>query len=751
MNEILFGHDPEQCILAVTQHSESSMMIYRREDGRVTATEREFFPFFHLSDNELLDGFSRKHWLKKLEGSNYYQYVCAFDGTQDMWDAVRFIIEKINLAQGRHVNSFKGIDDLYLRPFPVTQYLMQSGKTLFKGMTFDDIYRLQIDIRTYAKDHRLSRAERKEDRVLTIALCDNRGWERVLGSKSLSEPELFRRFVEVLREKDPDVIEGDHLFNHVLPYLMKRSELLEVELTIGRDGSVPRGSASRTSFGEFDVEYMTYEVIGRHLIDLWLLKQSREGSGLQSVKPAVAPGDHGISALWEKASAEVKERALEAVHDVRASAAELSSELFHLTQMLPYNYGTVARLGAAAKVDALMLREYLRLRHSIPKPESGVPPTGVSAELYYTGVFDNIIQIELESLYPRLLLAQEVRPSTDPLHAFHSILQQLMVCNMDAVQAKESNAYQLLIDSLYPYLNHRRNIFSDQERGSELARDARELLARAVREVELHNGIVIQTEETTLFCQPPDNVSGEKAELAFVGHVGAQLPEEVHLVLRNRYRRMASYRKRSYGLLDYHERMMVHGTALNPRTIERFGRSYLQMSLDCILRLDFENLHKLYVELQQSIRERQLDVADIVRTETLHDALEVYRQDAAEEKRNHAPAYEAALRSSRSFSPGDKISYYISSRGTHQREAEAAREASEWDLNFPDEDTSYYLRRLEDFSKRFEVFFAEKDFKRIFSSDDLFGFEGEPIIPVTQKETADSTSAAADSKIMLDL
>jgi DNA polymerase elongation subunit (family B) len=496
---------------------------------------------------------------------------------------------------------------------------------------------------------------------------------------------------------------------------------------------------------------MTFEVTGRHLMDLWLLKQSRDGSSSQLTKSTTVPGDHGISALWEKASAEVKERALEAVRVVCATAAELSGEIFHLTQMLPYNFGTVARLGAAAKVDALMLREYLRLRHSIPKPESGVPPTGVSSELYYTGVFNTIVQIELEALYPRLLLAQEVHPSTDHLHVFQSILRQLETCKLESTRPEESNAYQLLVDSLYPYLHHRRNIFSDQERGSELAADARELLTRAVREVELHNGIVIQTEETTLFCQPPDNVSGEKAELAFVGHAGAQLPEEVHLVLRNRYRRMASYRKRNYSLLDYNERMTIHGAALNPHTIERFGRSYLQMGIDCILRLDFENLHKLYVELQQSIRERQLDIADIVRTEILHDALEVYRQEVVEEKRNHAPAFEAALRSSRSFSPGDKISYYISSHGTHQREAEAAREAGEWDPNFPDEDTAYYLRRLEDFSRRFEVFFAEKDFKRIFSSDDLFGFEGEPIIPITQKETADSSSAAADSKIMLDL
>ncbi|MCX6137080.1 MAG: hypothetical protein NTV54_06255 [Ignavibacteriales bacterium] len=750
MNDVLFGHDPEEQILAVSQKSDSSVVVYRRHGDAIVTEEREFFPFFHLSDQQLLEGFSRRHWLKKLEGNNFYQFICAFPGTQDMWDAVRFVLEKINRAQGRHVASFTGIDDLYLRPFPVTQYLMQTGKTLFKGMAFSDLHRLQIDIRTFAKDHRLSRAERKDDRIIAIALCDNRGWEKVLGSKSLSESELLRQCITHIRERDPDVIESEHLFNQVLPYLLKRCELHGIEFEIGRDNTSPRGVASRTSFDEYDVEYTTFDVAGRHLIDLWLLRQSHEGSR-SSAKPGSVSGDHGGVSLSARTPAEIREITLDSCRAIRASTEELSRPFFHLAKMLPYGYGTVARLGSAAKIDACMLRAYLRARHSIPKPESGTPAVAGQAELFCTGVFTGVIQIDLESLYPRLLLAQEVHPSTDPLHIFQTLLQQLIGHRMDSTDSAETHACQVLIDALYPYLTHKKNIFSDQTRAEDLASDARDLLVKAIREVELHNGLVIQVEDTSLFCQPPDNVSGEKAELAFVEHIGAQLPDEVHLVLRHRYHRLASYRKRNYALLDHEARMTLHGTALQSRTLERFGRSFLQMSMDCILRLDFDDLHRLFVELQQSIRERQLDIADFARTEALHDETEKYVQEVAEGKRNHAPAYEAALRSSKPFSAGDRITYYFSSKVPHQREAEAAREAGEWDPNFPDEDTSYYLRRLEDFSKRLEVFFSEGDFKRIFSSDDLFGFEGEPVVPVTKKGTADSSPAATNSKIMLDL
>ena len=43
------------------------------------------------------------------------------------------------------------------------------------------------------------------------------------------------------------------------------------------------------------------------------------------------------------------------------------------------------------------------------------------------------------------------------------------------------------------------------------------------------------------------------------------------------------------------------------------------------------------------------------------------------------------------------------------------------------------MKRLEEFSKKFEVFFSEKDFDAIFSSEDLFGFDATRISIITKK------------------
>jgi hypothetical protein len=104
-----------------------------------------------------------------------------------------------------------------------------------------------------------------------------------------------------------------------------------------------------------------------------------------------------------------------------------------------------------------------------------------------------------------------------------------------------------------------------------------------------------------------------------------------------------------------------------------------------------------------------------------------------ENRRKPAAAYEVAKRSGLTLKPGERISYYVT--GTHAglKVVENSKLAAEWDSNFPDENTAYYLDRLNECSKKFEVFFEPQDFKKIFSSDDLFGFRPEGIRIVQQK------------------
>jgi len=762
MDTLLFGHDKEQNIVAVHTLDESTVRVYKRNGMNVTHSDEEFFPFFHLSDSRFIDGFSKTFWLKKLEGNNFYQYVCAFQRVHDMWDAVRYILEKVNQSMERRIDSYTDTEHIFLRPDTNTQFLMQSGKTLFKGMEFADIYRIQLDIETYSKGYKFSNAERPEDRIILISLSDNRGWETILGNKQMGEKELITQCIDIIQKKDPDVIEGHNIFNFDLPYLLKRCEFHRIDFSIGRDHSSPRGVRSRTSFAENDVEYMSYEVPGRHVIDTWLLvqsydmiKRSMESYSLKyaakyfGIAPAdrtYIPGDR-ISWTWDNEPETLKKYALDDVRETRALSDRLSMSTFYLTEMLPFNYTTVARLGSASKIEALLLREYLRQRYSLPKPEAGSQTTGGYSDIFYTGVLGPIIHADVESLYPSIMISKNIVPRTDALHVFHSVLEHLTKLRLETKKKMRGaendidrsrldamqSSFKILVNSFYGYLGYARALFNDYAQADVVTTTGQELLRQMIHDIDLHNGTIIEVDTDGLYFIPPGNVVGEKAKKHFVERLSESLPEGINLGFDGRYNKMLSYKRKNYALLGYDGIISIKGSSLISRSMEHFGRTYVQQCIDHILNNRILELHTLYLDVERSIRDHVLDVKDFARTESLKDPVEEYERDVKAEKRNKSASYELASQSSRSYRAGDRISFYYTGSAANIKGFENAKEASEWDSNFPDENVEYYVKRLEEFSKKFEGFFLEKDFQAIFSSEGLFGFDPSRISIITRK------------------
>ena len=136
-------------------------------------------------------------------------------------------------------------------------------------MEFNDIYRIQLDIETYTK-HRFSNPERIEDRIIVISLTDNRGWKHIIDGRRKSEKQMLIELVEIIRKKDPDIIEGHNILNFDLPYLIKRAELNEVKLSLGRDGSEPKIT---TITYDRETVFTGIEIYGRHIIDTLILVQ----------------------------------------------------------------------------------------------------------------------------------------------------------------------------------------------------------------------------------------------------------------------------------------------------------------------------------------------------------------------------------------------------------------------------------------------------------------------------------------------
>ena len=81
---------------------------------------------------------------------------------------------------------------------PEEQYLVQSGRTYFRGMAFDDLRRAQIDLETTGLDP-------ARDRVLLAAVRSPDGTARTLEG---DEAAVIAAIVAWVRDVDPDVIGG---------------------------------------------------------------------------------------------------------------------------------------------------------------------------------------------------------------------------------------------------------------------------------------------------------------------------------------------------------------------------------------------------------------------------------------------------------------------------------------------------------------------------------------------------------------
>src|SRR5262249_30904389 len=104
------------------------------------------------------------------------------------------------------------------------------------------------------------------------------------------------------------------------------------------------------------------------------------------------------------------------------------------------------------------------------------------------------------------------------------------------------------------------------------------------------------------------------------------------------------------------------------------------------------------------IARHEIGIGDLMKTETIQDSLDNYREKVGGKKRNAAAAYELALKASRAYVAGDQISYYVTGRGTKVKVAAAAKLAAEYDAASPDENVEYYQAKLGDLFEKFRIF-----------------------------------------------
>jgi DNA polymerase elongation subunit (family B) len=199
------------------------------------------------------------------------------------------------------------------------------------------------------------------------------------------------------------------------------------------------------------------------------------------------------------------------------------------------------------------------------------------------------------------------------------------------------------------------------------------------------------------------NFIEEEAE-RFMAEAAAILPEGIRLEQEGVYPAMFSYKMKNYALLDPSGRLTIRGSGLRARGLEMFQRLIMGELFARLLSGRRDDIPDVIARWIADFAEHRVPVRLFMKTETLHDSLELYREQRAAGLRNPSACYELALRAARPYRPGDQVSHYVTGRGKNLAVSDGSKLAIEWDPSAPDENTEYYQAKVEELWARLRPF-----------------------------------------------
>jgi DNA polymerase elongation subunit (family B) len=347
---------------------------------------------------------------------------------------------------------------------PTEQFLIQTGKRLFKGMDdYDDIHRFQFDLETeglFAKKHA----------IFQIGVRDNRGLEGILETTGKdgyerrdSERENIEKFFRIIDMVKPDFITGYNSENFDWPFLFERSERLsipitELAITLNRISKIKR-KPSTVKFGGETESYNQTNMYGYSVIDIshavrramainseikgWGLKYITQYSEIAKPNRVYVPGDK-INSTWAdkvnnyafndkdgdwykisnkkplkdgyiivKGDYIIKRYLCDDLWETEQIDNIFNQASFLLGKILPTSFQRSSTMGTAGQWKLIMASWSYENGLAIPETQKKHDFTGGLSRLLEVGYSRNVVKLDYAALYPKIQLTHNIFPDLD--------------------------------------------------------------------------------------------------------------------------------------------------------------------------------------------------------------------------------------------------------------------------------------------------------------------------------------------------
>jgi DNA polymerase elongation subunit (family B) len=592
-------------------------------------------------------------WLP-LNGNNHYKYLREYNSWRD-WSRDAF-----------------ELTDTYKVWNKTEAAMLRYGLTYYKGMQLSEVSLLAFDIESTGIQHN------KDSKVLLISNTYRQGSQIIKKlfkySDYTNEAEMFEQWSTWVRELNPSIITGHNIFMYDLPYMQYCANKCGATLRLGRDHSEIRFDKRESKYrrdGSQDYYYTNAHIYGREIVDTFFLSikydfaRKYESYGLKYIvkaegleKPNRQHYDASLIAKnyrdadeWAKICAYAEDDADDAV----ALFDRMIPSFFYLCQSVPKTLQQIINGASGSWLNAFLLRSYLSIGHSIPKAQELVDFEG-AISLGNVGVYKNCFKVDVSSLYPSIMLKENIHDSTrDPNNHFIKMVRFFTEERLRNKQlAKETSeqrykdmeqSVKVFINSAYGLLGTPGLNFNYPSGAAAVTSEGRRLLTQAMDWAQPHYKLVNADTDSIMISSDKEWNTHHKDEVRLalneLSGTGIKWDDD------GTYDAVVVVKAKNYYMVQG-ERTKVKGSALKAGTREKALNEFITKFLNSLVQGN--DLLKLYDKYVREI----CSLSDINRWVT--------RKSVTEKLLNPQRTNEAKIASSLTGSEqmGDKIYTFFS-------------------------------------------------------------------------------------------
>ncbi|MDE1860884.1 MAG: ribonuclease H-like domain-containing protein [Candidatus Micrarchaeota archaeon] len=504
-----------------------------------------------------------------------------------------------------------------------------------------------------------------------------------------NEKEMLAAFANLIKEMDPDAIAGYNSSNFDLPYLLKRSKANKLKFDITRYGD----EEPRT---EHHGLVEAVKIPGRANVDIYnvtrfvsivgasdkLLKINRFTLG--EVYRAVT-GDNKITVdkkniwqIWDGSTADREELA-----DYSLSDSITLNKLYEFFIPLEIEISKICgtSLAEACVSTTGQLVEYVLMRYAndnnemIPnKPSDSEiinreahPIEGAYVKTPEAGIYDNIVVFDFRGLYPSIIIANNIDPSTvciDCTDFYRSPTNvkfrkqpegivpkalRLMIAERTDVKkaykkdpdnknlAARSNGLKIIANSFYGYLGYARSRWYSRDCAASVTAYGREAVADSMSKAEKSGFKVLYADTDSNFLLMQNKTRDDA--MVLLKKINSELPGSMELELEDFYLRGVFVgkkggdvgAKKKYALLSESGRIKIRGFELVRRDWSNIARETQRKVLEAILKEGSkEKAIAIVKDVVQRLKSGDIELKDLVIYTQLRKRIDHYDSKSPE-------------------------------------------------------------------------------------------------------------------------